>query len=485
MKTVLRAAAVALVAAAVFVILARGPVVAQLACSRTAASTSAANVQSAINAASSGEVVCVPAGTDTWSTGVTVAGKALTLQGAGIGTTTITDGTASGAMLGITAGPTNFVRVTAFTFVKGGDRSDGTISVDPIGNIATNTGVSFRIDHNRILIASASSTHFIVPTTVYGLIDHNTFDVTATSGSIGSIDPSGSNDGNDGGFTPWTRALTLGTDQAVYIEDNTFNYGSQSEDSIDAYGGARFVIRHNTFNNITVGFHGFDSGDRRAVFSWEIYSNTFTNNGSTRLRGATLRGGTGVVYNNVYGGSQLWDDITILIYRTSSCLDHSSWGACDGTNWQLGSTDYSAQAARTASTNGGVKFCSGNRDHLCTADLNCSSVGEGTCSTFEDGAGTGGYACRDQVGRTHGQVLSPLYVWGNSGAGNVGVGTYDGACIGSFPLSTYIQAGRDYYADGTTMPGYAAYTYPHPLQGGGASPTHQGRARVFRRGDQR
>lgn len=53
------------------------------------------------------------------------------------------------------------------------------------------------------------------------------------------------------------------------------------------------VIRHNTFNNITVGFHGLDSGGRRLVFWFEVYDNGFTNNSATVLRAATVRGGTG------------------------------------------------------------------------------------------------------------------------------------------------------------------------------------------------
>ena len=46
---------------------------------------------------------------------------------------------------------------------------------------------------------------------------------------------------------------------------------------------------------------------------WEIYNNTFTNTSSTRLRGATLRGGTGVIYGNTYGGTQPWYGLTMLV----------------------------------------------------------------------------------------------------------------------------------------------------------------------------
>ena len=254
--------------------------------------------------------------------------------------------------------------------------------------------------------------------------------------------------------------LSLGTNNAVYIEDNTFNYGSTDEDCIDAYGGARLVIRHNAFNNAHIGFHGFDSGDRRSVFSYEIYSNTFTNNSSTEFRAVNLRGGTGVIYSNTFTGSRSWADVTLLVYRACPPLDQGGWGTCDGTLWGIGSTNFSAQASRSASANGGVKFCSGDRDRVCTSDSTCSAAGAGTCSTYLDGSGTAGYACRDQPGRTHGQILSPVYAWSN---GSVGISTYDGSYSCGVGLSNYLRSGRD-YINGSTMPGYSAYAYPHPLQ---------------------
>lgn len=432
-----------------------------LAADFTAASCSNANVQSSINSASTGDRVIVPSGSCTWTSTVTISSKGITLVGAGIGSTNITDQGSGGAALDISGtSATNFVDVSGFTFIKSTDHSSGIIQFD-----GTQATVGFRFHHNRIL-HGASGSRGIEIVNVYGLIDHVTFDVTATSGSIQNVSIFGSSDGSDGGFTPWTRALSFGTNNAVYIEDCAFNYavGAQAEDSIDAYGGARFVIRHNTFLNITVGFHGNDSGDRRSAFSHEVYSNTFTNNSSTTLRGGTVRGGTGVWHDNTYGGSQGWNGITLMLYRACPTLDQSGWGTCDGTNWQIGSTNFSAQASRTASTSGGVKFCSTARDTVCTSDAVCTAIGGGTCSTFLDGAGTGGYACRDQPGRTHDQALAPIYGWNN---GSMSIGTYDGGFSCGTGLSTYLQSGRD-YVDSTTMPGYTAYTYPHPLAAAGS-----------------
>jgi hypothetical protein len=176
----------------------------------------------------------------------------------------------------------------------------------------------------------------------------------------------GSSDSTDGGFTPWTRPLTLGSTNAVYIENNTVNYTTGIagvEDCIDANGGARIVIRSNKFINTTVGFHATDSGDRRSCHSFEIYNNTFTNDSSKKLRAGTIRGGTGVFYGNTYGGSgAAWNGITLMYYRACPPLDQSGWGTCDGTRWKLGSTDPKSQASRTCSTGGTVGFNTADRN---------------------------------------------------------------------------------------------------------------------------
>ena len=78
-----------------------------------AASCSQANVQSAINSAANGNVVMIPAGTCTWTGGITLA-KKIMLQGTGIGSTIIiySDGT-----LFVTSGESaNTFRMTGMEF---------------------------------------------------------------------------------------------------------------------------------------------------------------------------------------------------------------------------------------------------------------------------------------------------------------------------------------------------------------------------------
>ena len=417
---------------------------------------SRSDVQSKVNGASSGDTVTVPSGSFTWAGAVTVTGKALTISGAGIDTTTITAGSAGAFSVACTAA--NFVEITGFTFAPNANAGDGLIEMSG-PTAGGNDEVGFRFDHCKIHLTQVS--RGIATYGIFGLIDHCSF-VASVGGSIQSVSLWGSLDGNDGGFTPWTRALTLGTNHAVYIEDNTFDYTSndQSEDAIDAYGGARVVVRHNTFLSCTQGFHGTDSGDRRSAHSFEIYSNTYTNNSANQLRYLTVRGGTGVIYSNTYGGTGAsWYGITLQYYRATVALDRSGWQQCTGTVWQLGSTSLSAQGSRTCSTNGGVGFNNTDKETLGTWG--------GSYTTGFDGTGTQGYPGRDQPGFTTGQVLSPIYIWSNGAAAT---GTSGGGGSDDTLTANMIQVNRDWY-DGTTKPGYVAYTYPHPSQGGGGTTT--------------
>ena len=429
-----------------------------------AASCSSSDVQAAINSASNGDTVAVPAGNCTWTTTVSFTGKGLTLQGAGIGVTNIDDQGSGGCALFVSGlAAANFVRVTGFTWLEDIPHGGGTVVFN--GADGTNAGeiVGFRFDHNRILapppLTSGRGVYVIA---IMGLIDNNIFDVTATSGSHQIITVDGSTEGSDGGWTPWTQPLTLGTNKAVYIEDNKFTVSTADtgvEDQIDAYAGARLVIRHNQFTNSTVGFHGTDSGGSRSPFSFEVYSNTFTNNSSANLRGGTMRGGTGIWYSNTYGTGYF--NINLMSYR--SCpLYANTWGACDGTNWKLNSIDHTLDAGRATSTSGVGMWCANHPDTACTSDAGCPGS---TCSRYFDGPGASGYACRDQVGRSHDQALAPVYAWNNTGG--VGLGTFDGgnpSCDAG--LANVLQSGRD-YINNTPMPGYVAYTYPHPLQNAG------------------
>lgn len=422
----------------------------------TAASCSNTAVQSAINSAAPGDIVAVPAGNCTWTGGVTVASKALTLSGAGVDVTNITDGI-GGALRVTGASSTNFVTITGFTFIKSANNSGGAV-IQISGGQDT---VGFRLHHSS-LSSSSSGIRGVIVESVYGLIDHFTWNITGSATGNQALSVWGSSAGSDGGFTPWQRPLAFGTPKAVYLEDSTMNYPAGVafvEDSIDAYAGARLVIRYNTFNNASIGFHGTDTGGMRSPVSFEVYNNTFVNNSASQLRGMTIRGGAAVVHNNSYTGPKPWGQITLMLYRVVQPQQAGGWQVCNGTRLLLGSASLSADASRTASSSGTVGFSSTNRDLL-------GPFGTGTYTTYLDGSGSGGYPCRDQPGVGPGQIVQGIYAWNNSGG--VQIDTYDGGS--GISDANYLQPGRDYF-NGVQRPGYTTYTYPYPATGTGSGST--------------
>jgi len=422
-----------------------------------AASSSRADVQAAVNTAVSGDTVTVPAGLSSWNPKVTISNKKLTVLGAGIGQTIITD-TGDGAFQ-LFCSLASQVRISGFEFrALANHHSSGLLDIDGPSNLAGDQ-VGYRVDHCKLVIAERD-TRGIVTVNAYGLIDWNYFQVSYTTNSIQSISPFGSIDGSDGGFTPWRRPLRLGSTNCTFIENNTFDYTvaiANTEDCIDGYGGARLTIRSNYFLNSHPGFHGTDSGNRRSAHSFEVYSNNYVNNSASTYRTLTVRGGTGVVFGNNYGGSHAVSGVTLMYYRASTTLDNSSWQRCDGTAWELGSINLSAGASRVCSATGGVRFCGYDQETIGTVNLVC--VG----STFNrpfDGPGISGRPGRDQPGVTTGQNETPIYVWNN---GTHTAGTYDGGTptVGNRGIDFWIIAGK-HYSNNFARPGYIPLG-KHPL----------------------
>ena len=173
--------------------------------------------------------------------------------------------------------------------------------------------VGFRFHHSRLFDNAVAGGRGIYVFSGYGLIDHLTVDVIDRTSSDQMISVNGSSASADGGYTPWTWPLTMGSNKAVYIEDCTFTIANQKEDVIDAYAGARLVIRNNRFHDTSVGFHGTDSGGMRSPVSVELYNNAFTNNSPAARRAVTNRGGTAVYFNNTYGGSTPWYGLYLVL----------------------------------------------------------------------------------------------------------------------------------------------------------------------------
>lgn len=266
-----------------------------------AASCSQPAVQSAVNSASNGDVVRVPAGTCTWSSPVKIGPKAITLQGAGVKQTNIVH-SASGSqvkLIQFTEHATLPTRITGFSF-SGGTYDRRFIGCWGNGNY---TSAPMRIDHNSFISGSGSIQVDLF--SCRGLLDHNAFTADGNSELIHVWGP---------GTAGWSADVTPGSANATYIEDNTFYNGNQggstwnAQSAVQAYDAARVVIRYNTFNNQQVDTHG---GSNIGTRWFEIYENTFNDTISGWIRGFDIRAGSGVIFNNDRRGSGYNPDIAL------------------------------------------------------------------------------------------------------------------------------------------------------------------------------
>ena len=301
-----------------------------------AASSEYADVLAAVQSASTGDVVLVPAGTSTWHD-VLVLDKGIVLKGAGVGKTVITaiQENEFNEYAAIRVAPPDdvYVRVTGFTF-RGYPQeglSGRGIIVGPPKRLT-----QLRIDHNRFTGFSSrgqrrgSSRAVYTSGWIHGVIDHNEF-----INCLKSVDCYG--DQSNG----WARPVALGTANRIYIEDNTFRFTDPKMSTGITSGGqgARYTFRHNHViapspdggcdpldahgNQMPVeGQEGIGSvefaggqGHHRGTVSVEVYKNVFECAKSNRFM--SIRGGTGVIFGNVMTcgrstrGTHFWEEESV------------------------------------------------------------------------------------------------------------------------------------------------------------------------------
>ena len=378
----------------------------------TAASTSAADVQNAINKAHDGDTVLVPAGSATWTSEVIVS-NAITLQGAGINSTIITS--SLNPALWANNDNKGELQISGFTFNGAGAEGFGVVSL---------TGYQVRMDNCLITncaLFSASSYDG------YGVIDHCIFD--ERDGGIYVQDPDYGGDENGDGS--WATGDNWGTTNFMYVENCQF-YGVGQVGAMDGCAGARWVFRYNYVTNDILVAHGTDTTGRpRGTRAVEVYDNTFVCPGGF-AETFELRSGTAVIYSNNCTGYN-GNIVTLKNFRSASCGvpgTYPPWGACTGSDPYDGNTDTNGYPA--------IDQC-----------------GRGQGDLMADNAPGSGIPIDTVTKGTNWpkEVSDPVYAWGNY---NNGVSCNVGECSG------VIVEGRDYF-NNVVKPGYTPLVYPHPL----------------------
>lgn len=245
-----------------------------------------ADASAKVALASPGDKIKIPAGNWTWgaSAASLIINKAVQVQGAGRGLTTITISD---------SGPTG---TNALIKINGGL---GCIfcACDIVGSAsASTTPFSWGVlDYGRVTdvgFTQNASGFFAYVGKVYGLCDH--CDITGFDGASELIFIKGKDDS-------WQTNSSMGGAENFFIEDCTYNGAGYV---CDANSNARVVVRYNTFNSQTkVDGHGYASNSDpiASVRHMEVYENLWTS-ATSFWPAIEMRGGTFRVFNNTTVG---------------------------------------------------------------------------------------------------------------------------------------------------------------------------------------
>jgi hypothetical protein len=399
---------------------------------RTAADLTPEAVWEAVNAAKDGDTVLLPEGTAVWKKGWNAGHgakmKAITIQGAGIDKTIIRTDTKAGgdkafAITGVEGKP---FRITGITFDGTGLPTAGTWAGEVIigGNCK-----NFRVDHCKFLNINQMMT---ISGDTCGLIDHCYFLPLEYKGGLAQtimcMGP---------GKVAFTRPLTLGTDKAVYFEDNEARFSPEVVEAtgnnpwIVPYHGARAVIRHNKIINTQLEIYRLRPGAYGSQ-SCEVYDNLFSAEGAKQGRPQGfifVAGGVAMVFNNTVTGTT-YNCKTIQVSHDRSFHPQGEFGVCDGKN-----------------------PLDGNQIPAGQKGAGYPAFGQPGRATDADGDGV--------------FEPSPCYAWNN---------TLNGAKLNmvlrpwgpkEMELQAgHVQEGRDFFNEEPKPEYYKPYVYPHPLQEG-------------------
>jgi hypothetical protein len=518
-----------------------------------------ADVQAAVRAAADGDTVTVPAGTATWTATLDI-NKNITLQGAGAASTIIVDAVpamarerkpgnhrgsrmnakppqrgapgsrpsrpvkprqpastpnrgkipnskaptgrkVSSPLVSISLARDLPFRMTGFTFkgapndTKKGDKARIQLS---------GKSHAFRIDHcvfDGLQAVNVSITGFLL-----GVIDHCQFNlINMQPIQIGHADWNGGDHGNGS----WADESRWGSDKFVFIEDNVFD-NSGSKRSIDAYEGARFVVRYNQFHNTGLSGHGTE-GQGRGARAIEEYNNNYKND---RPQPAPqIRSGCIITHDNK------WANVTkghvLQAYRQFHRSPH--WGIADGQNpyddndpkertgyWETGkhtgpdgaavlmdstknwvsnqwhvpgATYIVRNITREGARNSQQSFAVSNTTNTVTCSPlsftkavltfntgDTYQIWKVTHSLDQPGLGKGDllHGLPGRPAKWPHQAAEPCYSWNNTAL-------EDGTPRNLSSTEPSIKEGRDFFNE-TPKPGYTPYTYPHPLVTGDLNP---------------
>jgi hypothetical protein len=407
---------------------------------------SQAGVQRAIDAASDGSTVTIPAGTFNWSGQLTIR-KAVSVAGAGKDSTVIRNHNGASSMILAQSGKNGNIQIYGLDIVQVADNGGGRgFMISASRDTSSQNTVLIhdcKLDQNGVFSYSIDcGTNGII-------IAACDFMAGSGMGGVTMVDMSFN-------YEEYKKPSTLGIKDTdglhnTYIEDCTFLNGSLAITNFDS--NSRMVFRHNFCQDSALNSHGQESSPTGTV-SFEIYDNTFkiTKDNPHNLNyWACVRGGTGVFCDNQMDEIP-WgkDQLQLNVFSINNGINDTHGGiACP--------IEYPAprQTGWAWADNG----------------ANWGKV-KGNPQLLEGGRSPGYFLPNGK-----GAILEPVYVWGNTGPGSKAPGYVSVSnqyspdnCGNGQVIGDYLEKGREVIIDQGPKPGYTKYPYPHPLrsgQGGG------------------
>ena len=388
------------------------------------------DTQAAIDAARPGSTVQIPNGNYVWSSGVTIAGKAIRLVGESADGVTISNRSNLGALISVFEARNGNVEIARIRFVPG-------FSSGSPGN-RNHLGVTHSPGGKPVLVHDCYfETNYIW--VIFGL-------GWGANGGVIWRCKFFSNYNLDGGIQfkhtdseTWRTPSTMGMADTngtanTYIEDCTFT--GIFIGCVDLDDNSRTVLRHCIFDNSMLYCHGQDTSPDGARH-WEVYDNKFVYNESgsppnfpkvaypLNLQAwFSIRGGTGIIADNVFPN----------ISTKNVAIQLNVFSINRGSN-----------------------------------SIPCQIRYPAARQVGQTWIGAGGYSYANAPIDGGGYSTDPIYIWGNSGTATdspsfVGLNQYvPDECGNGQRISDYVKPGRDYVL-GKAKPGYVKFPYPHPLR---------------------
>jgi hypothetical protein len=314
-----------------------------------AATAAYADVLTACNLAVDGDTVIVPAGTASWTSGITIT-KGITLIGQ---TTTnpvaktandqtiILDNcrlpSLSAPIFTLSPGAGKTCRVSGFTF------QPGTVTSTNYNGMIVLKGpqsTSVRLDNCHIADGLHQIQIFRISSACYGVMDHNVFDFLSPGGaSLMNITMGNWNNNTDNaGDGSFADPPFFGSEKFFFFEDNCINNTTTTYRTTDGDYGGRLVFRHNHCYNMQLDCHGTEARFRgmRAI---EWYNNDFHWTTFTGQTGG-LRSSTLLSYNNTYDGTNQNLGPSLQVFRSFFLFPGDPFLAASGDNpWDANDTE--------------------------------------------------------------------------------------------------------------------------------------------------